>query len=112
MATMTLPIALERQPRLGRRLPGRAGQAGVSRIAPQAYRAAMAKHDVRLKLQAEVPVGNVDLEIPVRIDGALRGRLQISTGTVDWRPRSSKKPIRLTWSALADLIEENGRRVD
>jgi hypothetical protein len=32
----------------------------------------MAKHDVRVKLQAEVAVKNVDVEIPVRIDGELR----------------------------------------
>ena len=72
----------------------------------------MPKHDVKLKLNAELPIGNVDLEIPVRVDGALRGRLQISTGTVDWRPRSSRKALRLTWSQFADLIEEHGRRVD
>ena len=70
----------------------------------------MAKHDVKLKLNAEIPVGNVDVEIPVRIDGSLRGRLQISTGTVDWVPRNGRKPIKMSWSRLADLLEEHGSR--
>src|SRR3954452_19129315 len=35
------------------------------------YGLSMARHNVTLKLNAEVPVGNVDIEIPVRIDGAL-----------------------------------------
>ena len=70
----------------------------------------MARHDVRLHI-AEIPVGSVDIEIPVRIDDELRGRLQISTGSVDWRPRHSKKAVRLSWSRLADLIEKHGRPV-
>lgn len=72
------------------------------------YGPRMPKHDVKLKLNAEVPVGNVDIEIPVRIDGALRGRLQISTGTVDWRPRNGRKAVQLSWTKLADLLEEHG----
>lgn len=32
----------------------------------------MPKHDVKLNLNAEIPVGNVDLTIPIYIDGALR----------------------------------------
>ena len=68
----------------------------------------MPRHDVRLKMKAEIPVGNVDIEIPVRIDEELRGRLQISTGTVDWRPRHGKKSVQMTWSRLADLLEEHG----
>ena len=72
----------------------------------------MPRHDVKLKISAQIPVGNVDVEIPVVIDDALRGRLQLSTGSVDWRRRSSKKAVRLTWSQLADLIEEHGKPVD
>jgi hypothetical protein len=68
----------------------------------------MARHDVKLKLNAEVPVGNVDIEIPVRIDGALRGRLQISTGTVDWLPKNGRKALQISWSRLADLLEQHG----
>jgi hypothetical protein len=72
------------------------------------YGPPMPRHNVTLKLHAEVPVGNVDIEIPVRIDDALRGRLQISTGTVDWRSRNSRTPVQLTWSQLADLLEAHG----
>lgn len=68
----------------------------------------MARHDVKLKLKAEVPVGNVDIEIPVRIDGALRGRLQISTGTVDWLPKNGRRSLQISWSRLADLLEQHG----
>lgn len=66
---------------------------------------------MKLRLQTDIPIGKVDVEIPVVIDGALRGRLQMSTGSVDWRPRHSKKPVRLSWSQLADLLEEHGRQV-
>ena len=70
----------------------------------------MPKHDVKLQLHAEIPVGNVDFEIPVYIDGALRGRLEVSTGSIDWRPRSARKPISLSWSKFAELIEKHGTK--
>jgi hypothetical protein len=66
----------------------------------------MATHNVRVKLKAEIPVKNVDVEIPIRIDGELRGRLKISTGTIDWLPRSRRKAIKMSWSQFADLMEE------
>ncbi len=69
----------------------------------------MPKHDVKLNLNAEIPVGNVDLTIPVYIDGALRGRLEVSTGSIDWRPRNARKPVRVSWEKFAQLMEEHGR---
>jgi hypothetical protein len=36
------------------------------------------------------------------------GRLQLCTGTVDWRPRHGKKSVQMTRSRLADLLEEHG----
>ncbi|MEA2231638.1 MAG: hypothetical protein QOD83_1454 [Solirubrobacteraceae bacterium] len=46
------------------------------------------------------------IEIPVRIDSASRGRLQISTGTVE-APKERGKPMQLSWSRLADLLEQH-----
>jgi hypothetical protein len=69
----------------------------------------MPKHDVRLNLKTEIPIGNVDLEIPVYIDGALRGRLEVSTGSIDWRRRNARKPISLSWTKFAELMEANAK---
>ena len=69
----------------------------------------MPKHDVRLQLKAEVPIRNVDIVIPVYIDGELRGKLEISTGTVDWRPRKAQYSKSLSWTRFAALMEEHGR---
>ncbi len=69
----------------------------------------MAKHDVRIKYRTELPVRNVDVEIPVRIDGKLRGTLGLSTGTVDWRPaKHSRNLHRVSWEARADFLENEG----
>jgi len=69
----------------------------------------MPKHDVKLNLNAEIPVGNVDLTIPIYIDGALRGRLEVSTGSIDWRPHNARKPISLSRTKFADLMEANAK---
>lgn len=70
----------------------------------------MAKHDVRINYRTELPVGKVDVEIPVRIDGKLRGTLELSTGTVDWRPANHHKNVhRVSWGDLAEFMETDGK---
>ena len=70
----------------------------------------MAKHDVELRISHAVPVGNRDIEIPVKVDGTPLGRLKISRGGVDWLPSpNSKTSFALSWSQLAELMETEGR---
>lgn len=70
----------------------------------------MAKHEVALKVEHEIPVGNRDVQIPVKVDGKPIGRLKISQGGVDWLPSpNSKTSYALTWRRLADLMEQEGK---
>lgn len=72
----------------------------------------MAKHDVKLEIDADIPIRNVDVVIPVRIDGNLRGRLKISTGSVDWWPaNNSVKHHRMTWTQFAKIMESHGKEL-
>lgn len=69
----------------------------------------MAKHEVSLKIEHEIPVGNRDVQIPVKIDGKPHGRLKVSRGGVDWQPSpNSKSSFSLTWGHLAELMEREG----
>jgi hypothetical protein len=71
----------------------------------------MAKHDVALKIVHDVPIGNVDVEFPIRIDGKAFGRLKISRGGVDWLPtRSQKSGFELNWGEFGDLMKKYGNR--
>lgn len=68
----------------------------------------MARHEIRMD-QSLRDLGKVDMVLQVVIDGAKRGELHISKGAIDWWPRNSKtKKHTVTWSRLADLLEEHG----
>lgn len=70
----------------------------------------MAKHVVSMKVAQEIPIGNKDVQIPVRVDDKPLGRLKISTGGVDWLPSpNSKTSYTLTWTRLAELMATEGR---
>jgi hypothetical protein len=70
----------------------------------------MAKHEVQLRIEHAVPVGNKDIEIPVRADNKPLGRLKISTGGVDWLPSpNSRKSFAMSWEKLAEVMEAQGR---
>ena len=69
----------------------------------------MAKHEVGLWIDHEVQIGNVDVQLPVRVDGKAFGRLQVSTGSVDWLPAGKKKSgYWLSWSEFAELMKQHG----
>jgi len=71
----------------------------------------MPRHDVALKIAHEIPIGNVDVELPVKADGAPLGRLKISRGGIDWlRSPRSRTRYTLTWTELAEVMEREGRR--
>ncbi|MEA3019504.1 MAG: hypothetical protein QOI47_1028 [Actinomycetota bacterium] len=70
----------------------------------------MPKHDIELAVPAAV-VKNKDVEIAVRSDDVLLGRLKLSRGSVDWYPANTVKGRRLSWERFDALMEEHGRKV-
>ena len=69
----------------------------------------MAKHEVGLRIAHDIPVGNVDVELPIKADGAPLGRIRVSRGGVDWLPSpKSKKRYSLTWAKFDDLMRTQG----
>src|SRR4051812_30692843 len=67
-----------------------------------AYSAAMATHEIRVKLPAALEVINRDVEIIVKIDGQTAGRLKVSRGEIEWVPRGNHtNSYTLGWGRLA-----------
>jgi hypothetical protein len=72
----------------------------------------MATHDVSLSIAKPVPVGNVDIESPVRRNGRAFGKVKISKGAIDWMPgNKSKTAYNLEWSEFAKFMAQHGRPV-
>lgn len=72
----------------------------------------MATHEISLKILHGIMIVNTDIEVAVRADGALLGRIRISRGSIDWIPAQKRSARRLRWAKFADLMEENGKPVD
>ena len=70
----------------------------------------MPKHDIELDVPAQV-VKNKDVEIAVRSDDFLLGRLKVSRGSIDWYPANTVKGYRLGWEKFGELMAEHGRRL-
>jgi hypothetical protein len=70
----------------------------------------MAKHDVKFTLP-ERPLGKVDIDFMVEKDGDVLGKLKISHGAVEWIPKHGRTRRRLSWTRLADLFEEHGKKI-
>ncbi|MBI2704809.1 MAG: hypothetical protein HYX32_05915 [Actinobacteria bacterium] len=71
----------------------------------------MALHDIELELPATTIVRNADAIIKVHGDGELIGTLEISRGSIDWRPRRGKKVRRLTWERFDRLMRDHGTAI-
>ena len=72
----------------------------------------MANHEVSLNITKPVPVGNVDIEIPVRRNGRAFGKVKISRGAIDWMPANkSRTAYYLDWGDFAKFMAEHGRPV-
>lgn len=72
----------------------------------------MATHEVSLKIGSPIPVGKVDVEIPVRRNGRAFGKVKISRGSIDWMPANkSKTAYWLDWAEFARFMAENGNPV-
>jgi hypothetical protein len=63
-----------------------AASTSVDRIA-----SGMATHDVSLNITKPIPIGNVDIEIPVDRNGRAFGKVKISKGAIDWMPANKSK---------------------
>ena len=72
----------------------------------------MPTHDISLKILHSLEVVNTDIEVEVREDGELLGRIRISRGSIDWIPAQKRSARRLSWRKFAEVMEENGRAVD
>jgi hypothetical protein len=69
----------------------------------------MASHDVSLNISKPIPVGNVDIEIPVRRNGRAFGKVKISKGAIDWMPANkSKTAYYLDWGEFAKVMADYG----
>jgi hypothetical protein len=72
----------------------------------------MPRHEISLKILQGITVLNTDIEVAVRSDGELLGRIRISRGSIDWIPAQKRSARRLSWTRFADLMEESGRPVE
>ena len=69
-------------------------------------------NEVKVNINASVPVKYTDFEVVVRNNGSKLGTLLISKGNVEWLPKgNSINKRRLSWLKLAEFMEEHGRPV-
>ncbi|MGI4894583.1 MAG: Lsr2 family DNA-binding protein [Janthinobacterium lividum] len=60
----------------------------------------MATHDVALKVATELPVGAVDLEIPVKRNGRKIGTFTVNANGVSWNPATARAATSVSWEDL------------
>ncbi len=69
----------------------------------------MAKHNVYFELPNH-EIGKVDAHFFVYQDGEKLGQITISKGNLQYYPRSSKKPITISWSKFDQMMRDFGSR--
>jgi hypothetical protein len=72
-------------------------------------REAVAKHDISLEIPHGITVVNKDIEVTVREDGKILGRVRISKGSIDWLAANRQRVKYLPWSGFARLMDDEGR---
>ncbi|MEN3272472.1 MAG: hypothetical protein V7636_1233 [Actinomycetota bacterium] len=70
----------------------------------------MPAHDIDVTIPAQT-VLNKDMEISIRSDGRLFGRVRISRGSIDWLPANSPISRRMSWEKFAEVMETDGRKI-
>jgi hypothetical protein len=71
----------------------------------------MAKHEVALQIDQDLPIVNKNVVFPVVVDGKAYGRLRISRGGIDWMDAgASKTHHAVTWEKAAELIQAHGTK--
>lgn len=72
----------------------------------------MPAHQIRMSLPQGLVI-NSDVEFIVMSGESKLGELHLSRGSIDWRPKRSKKvEYVMRWEKFAELMEEHGRRVE
>lgn len=70
----------------------------------------MPAHDIDVTIPAQtVKNKDMDMEVVVRADGHVFGRVRISKGSIDWVPANSDHPRRMSWERFAEVMDERGR---
>lgn len=67
----------------------------------------MAVHDVSLQVSHPIPIGKVDIEIPVRKGGRLLGTLTVSRGGLDWKKAFARQSVSVTWTQFAKMMADD-----
>jgi hypothetical protein len=70
----------------------------------------MAEHEVGLQIPQTIWIKHVDIEVPIRADGRLLGRIHISQGSIDWIPARKQHRYRLSWERFGEVMTDNGLR--
>ena len=65
----------------------------------------MPKHQIMIELPAKA-VLNTDVRVVVWGDEAKLGELNLSRGTIDWKPAHRHRPVRLRWERFAAMMED------
>lgn len=65
----------------------------------------MAKHNLYFELP-ERELGKTDVLFHVYKDSKKFGTITISKGNLEWYPKNSKKPYKISWSAFDEVIRE------
>jgi hypothetical protein len=73
----------------------------------------MAKHEISLEIPHGITVVNKDIEVVVREDGKILGRVRISKGSIDWVPANHHRAKYMPWGRFHSLMLDKGsdRRV-
>ena len=72
----------------------------------------MPTHDVSLGIPKPIELGRVDIEVEVRSDGELLGKIRISKGAIDWMPPyKSKMAYSMDWEEFAEVMQERGKQI-
>lgn len=69
----------------------------------------MAKHDIEVEIPTQT-VKNKDVKVGVRSDGQKWGTVQISKGSIDWKPSpNSKRLYRMSWEKFDEIMRSEGK---
>jgi hypothetical protein len=80
----------------------------IGRESPKQAEANMADHDVTFTLP-ERELGKADIELKVKADGHMFGRLRLSNGSMVWVPANKKFGFKVSWSQFDELMQGNGK---
>ena len=67
----------------------------------------MADYDVTFTLP-ERELGKADIELKVKRDGHMLGRLRLSNGSMVWLPVNKRFGFKVNWPSFDELMQEHG----